>query len=73
MELWRKFEQGKERHTYQRIDSEYRVNIFLGYNENGNMSMVLTEPGQSLKQISREQPRNRGHSKQTTGLAGFEN
>ena len=45
MELWRKFEQGKERHTYQRIDSEYRVNIFLGYNENGNMSMVLTEPG----------------------------
>lgn len=27
----------------------------------------------SLKQISREQPRNRGHSKQTTGLAGFEN
>lgn len=28
---------------------------------------------ESLKQISREQPRNRGHSKQTTGLAGFEN
>lgn len=49
MELWRKFEQGKERHTYQRIDSEYRVNIFLGYNENGNMSMVLTEPGQNMK------------------------
>ena len=28
---------------------------------------------ESLKQISREQPRNRGHSKQTTELAGFEN
>ena len=49
MQIVKKFEQGIERHTYQRLDSDYKVNIFLGYNEDGKMSMVITEPGQVVK------------------------
>ena len=45
MNLSEKFEKGEIFHTYQRIDSEYHVNIFLGYNESGQMSMVITENG----------------------------
>lgn len=45
MDIIKKFELGAERHTYQRIDSDYKVNIFLGYNDFGQMSMVITEPG----------------------------
>ena len=45
MNLLEKFEKGVNLHTYQRIDSDYRVNIFLGYNEEGQMSMVITENG----------------------------
>lgn len=45
MNLLRKFEKGIETHTYQRIDSDYKVNIFLGYNDDGKMSMILTEEG----------------------------
>lgn len=45
MELAEKFKQGVELHTYQRIDSKYKVNIFLGYNDDGQMSMVITERG----------------------------
>lgn len=45
MNIQEKFERGVNNHTYQRIDSEYRVNIFLGYNDDGQMSMVITEPG----------------------------
>lgn len=45
MEILRKFEKGLKTHTYQRIDSDYKVNIFLGYNDDGKMSMVLTENG----------------------------
>ena len=44
----------------------------LHYNDTCKVNQQFTG-GESLKQISREQPRNRGHSKQTTGLAGFEN
>lgn len=49
MNILDKFNQGATTHTYQRIDSQYRVNIFLGYNDNGDMSMVLTEPGKYEK------------------------
>lgn len=49
MKLQEKFSAGKDNHTYQRIDSDYSVNIFLGYNESGNMSMVMTEPGKIEK------------------------
>lgn len=45
MELSKKFEKGIEAHTYQRIDPDYKVNIFLGYNDDGQMSMILTENG----------------------------
>lgn len=45
MELLKKFEKGALSHTYQRIDSDYKVDIFLGYNDEGKMSMVITENG----------------------------
>lgn len=44
-----KFQKGIKTHTYRRTDSNYKVNIFLGYNENGQMSMVVTEPGKVVK------------------------
>ena len=48
MELLKKFEKGSVSHTYQRIDSEYKVNIFVGYNDDGQMSMVITENGREV-------------------------
>ncbi len=45
MNLLQKFQKGEDSNTYQRIDSYYKVNIFLGYNEDGQMSMVITEFG----------------------------
>lgn len=45
MNIQEKFEKGATSRTYTRVDSEYKVNIFLGYNEDGQMSMVITEPG----------------------------
>lgn len=45
MDLRNKFEKGHSNHTYRRIDQEYLVNVFLGYNEDGKMSMVITENG----------------------------
>lgn len=45
MDIQKKFENGERNHTYQRIDANYSVNIFLGYNEDGLMSMVITENG----------------------------
>lgn len=49
MNIQEKFEAGREDHTYQRIDTTYAVNIFLGYNENGYMSMIITENGVETK------------------------
>lgn len=49
MDLQKKFEAGRKNHTYQRVDADYKVNIFLGYNENGNMSMIITENGVEAK------------------------
>ncbi len=45
MDLRNKFNVGIVNKTYQRIDETYKVNIFLGYNEDGHMSMVITEYG----------------------------
>lgn len=45
MNLQEKFDRGAQNNTYQRIDAEYKVNVFLGYNDDGQMSMVITEPG----------------------------
>lgn len=55
MELYEKFKQGIELHTYQRVDSEYKVNTFLGYNDDGRMSMVMTENGDIAKVKSSKQ------------------
>ena len=48
MELQKKFDKGAESHTYQRIDAGYHTNIFLGYNDDGQMSMVITESGKDV-------------------------
>ena len=45
MNIEDKFAKGAAEHTYQRIDSDYKVDIFLGYSDDGKMSMVITEPG----------------------------
>ena len=45
MKIEEKFARGEETHTYLRIDSEFKVDVFLGYNEDGHMSIVITEPG----------------------------
>lgn len=45
MNIQEKFEKGAISKTYTRIDSNYKVNVFLGYNEDGQMSMVITELG----------------------------
>ena len=45
MDLQEKFEKGAKSKTYQRIDADFKVNIFVGYNEDGCMSMVITENG----------------------------
>lgn len=48
MELLKKFERGAASHTYQRVDIDYKVDIFLGYNDDGQMSMVITENGREI-------------------------
>ena len=45
MNIEEKFARGAETHTYLRIDSEFKVDIFLGYNDDGHMSIVIAEPG----------------------------
>ena len=49
MQLVEKFQKGAATRTYQRIDMEYRVNVFIGYNPDGQMSMVITENGKNEK------------------------
>lgn len=43
MELKSKFEKGKANRTFQRIDSTYAVNIFVGFDDDGRMTVVITE------------------------------
>ena len=45
MDLKERFERGRNSHTYIRIDSSYKVDVFLGYSDTGQMSMVITEIG----------------------------
>lgn len=45
MNIEEKFARGAETHTYLRIDSEFKVDVFLGYNDDGHMSIVIAEPG----------------------------
>ncbi len=48
MDLSEKFEKGSETHTYQRLDPCYKVNVFVGYNDNGQMSFTITEFGRPI-------------------------
>ena len=43
MDLSEKFSKGAETHTYQRIGSEYKSDVFLGYSDAGDMSMVIAD------------------------------
>lgn len=43
MDLKSKFERGKASRTFQRIDSTYAVNIFVGFDDDGRMTVVITE------------------------------
>ncbi len=51
MDLKSKFEKGKANRTFQRIDSTYAVNIFVGFDDDGRMTVVITE-NSIYKQIS---------------------
>ena len=51
MDLKSKFEKGKADRTFQRIDSTYVVNIFVGFDDDGRMTVVITE-NSIYKQIS---------------------
>ena len=48
MNIEEKFAKGAATHTYQRIDPDYQVNIYLGYNDDGQMSLVITEFGREV-------------------------
>lgn len=50
MDLRAKFEKGKENRTFQRIDSTYSANIFVGYDDDGRMALVIAE-NSTFKQI----------------------
>ncbi len=52
MNISEKFNIGRRSFTYQRVDAEYKTNIFLGYNEAGQMSMVITEVAKIQKMTS---------------------
>lgn len=43
MDLKDKFEKGRTSRTFQRIDSTYAVNIFVGFDADGRMTVVITE------------------------------
>ena len=45
MDLEKKFALGESNRTYRRIDPEYKTNIYAGYNDDGKMSLVITEYG----------------------------
>lgn len=50
MDLKSKFEKGKANRTFQRIDSTYTVNIFVGFDDDGRMTVVITGDS-AFKQI----------------------
>lgn len=48
MNIQEKFDKGLANRKYTRIDAEYKVDIYLGYNQDGQMSMVVIEPGKQV-------------------------
>ncbi|MDD6152825.1 MAG: PD-(D/E)XK motif protein [Elusimicrobia bacterium] len=49
MNLEQKFNIGSKNNSYQRVDANFLVDIFVGYNEHGQMSMVVIEEGKEVK------------------------
>lgn len=45
-ELEYKFESGKENYSHIRVDSNHILDIYVGYNQNNQMSMIITEIGE---------------------------
>lgn len=52
MNLEQKFQVGAKNNSYQRIDTNFSVDIFVGYNEHGQMSLVIIEEGKEVKTYS---------------------
>lgn len=48
MNLLEKFELGKQNKTYLRIDPCYNVDIFIGYDDDGRMSLAIIEKGKEV-------------------------
>lgn len=48
MNLLEKFELGKQNKTYLRIDPCYNVDIFVGYDDDGRMSLAIIEKGKEV-------------------------
>lgn len=46
--IMQRFEQEKESRTYRRINSTHPISIYLGFNQKGNKSMVVTEMGGNI-------------------------
>lgn len=55
MNIEDKFRQGKNTLTYLRVDPKFRVDTYLGYNDDKQMSMVITEYGLVNKVSSSKQ------------------
>ena len=66
MNLEQKFNIGAKNNSYQRVDANFLVDIFVGYNEHGQMSMVVIEEGKEVK-ISPSQFINLSLTKRTDG------
>ena len=52
MNLEQKFQVGAKNNSYQRIDTNFLADIFVGYNEHGQMSLVIIEEGKEVKTYS---------------------
>ena len=56
------------------VSSKSQISLIFSYNFETDLRLKeLFVDGLSLKQISRGQPRNKGHSNQTILIGGFEN
>lgn len=52
MNLLKKFETGKQNRTFTRIDPRYDVDIFIGYDDDGRMSLAVIEKGETVSEKS---------------------
>ena len=49
MNIQERYDVNEGKNKYRRIDPSYKVDIYLGYNNDGKMSMVITEKGRIVK------------------------